>query len=100
MNSDCGDLGVRQPVGDSGQHLALALGQRVQPWVRLGRADRRLLHELLDQPPGDLRRQQRLAVRDDPHRSEQIVGQRVLEQEPAGARPAAPRTRTRRDRTW
>ena len=44
---------------------------------------RRLLHELLDEPARHLRREQRLARGDDAHRGEQLVGQRVLEQEAA-----------------
>ncbi len=45
-----------------------------------------LLRELFDQPAGDLRREQRISVRDDADRGEQVVGERVLQQEPARTR--------------
>ena len=51
---------------------------------------RRAARELLDQPLGDRRRDQRVAGRDHPHRGDQLLRRDVLEQEPAGARRAAP----------
>ncbi len=48
-----------------------------------------LLRELLDQASGDLRREQRVAVGHDAHRVEEVVGERVLEQE--AARPGLER---------
>ena len=53
--------------------------------MRLDPGDIGPLGELLDQPARDAWREQRLAGRDDAHRGEQLVGQRVLEQETAGA---------------
>ena len=41
--------------------------------------------ELLDQPPGDRRREQRLALGDHVDAGHELVGRHVLQQEPAGA---------------
>ena len=85
MNSCSPISAFDRPRATAAQHLALAIGERVEPGMRRGARGRRLLHELLDQPARHFRREQRLAVGDDTHGREQVVGQRVLEQEAARA---------------
>ncbi len=83
-----GDLGVRQAPRHVDQHLALALGELLEPGRRTAR--RRAVgpaDEVGDEPAGDRRRQERLAGGDDPHGGDQLLGRRVLEQEPAGTCP-------------
>ena len=53
-----------------------------------GRVDRAVLgrrRELVDQPPGDARRDERVAARGVPDRAQQIDGLGVLQEEPGGA---------------
>jgi hypothetical protein len=73
-----------QPAGDRAQHVQLPRGERPQ---RLGQPARRAGHqrEAGDQPPGDGRVDERVARGQAPNRADQLVGRRVLEQEPAGA---------------
>ena len=79
------DLRVRHPARDQPQHLELA---RAEFLGRGGliQAGRRVLAVVLDQPPGDRRREQRLAGGDRAHRAGQLLAVGVLEQEAGGAR--------------
>ena len=76
-----GQLGVAQPARDQPEHLELARGQRGQAGVPGTHRTRR---EPLHQPPGDGRREQRVAAPHQPHRGDQVLGGDVLEQEAAG----------------
>ena len=60
------------------------MGQRLQPRAELRVRTR--VRELLDDPPRDRRREQRVAVGHDPDRVDELLGRRVLDQEAAGAR--------------
>ena len=88
MNRVVGDLRVGQAVSHGREHLGL-------PWGQLGEGERRrswsravgMAHELLDESPGHAGREQRFTAGDHAHGGEQVGGQRVLEQEPAGAGP-------------
>ena len=82
--SSVGYLAVRQPVADEDEHLGLARRQLREGVRRSGR--RRRAGELLDQPLGDTRSDQRIAARHDPDGSDEVLGWRVLEEEPT--RPA------------
>ena len=83
-NSRCGDLGVRAPPPDERQHPALAPGERVQLRRRrsIGVRPRR---QVLDEPAGDARRQERVAAGHDADGVEDLLGRGVLQQEAAGA---------------
>ena len=78
-----GELGVAVPARQHHEHLALALRERLEPLahVRLDGPPR----ELLDDPPRDRRREQRVAGRHHAHRVDELLGRSVLEQEAARA---------------
>src|SRR5947208_2205418 len=48
------DLRIRQSTGNRSQDLPLAIRERIQAWMPLDRCRREILHELLDEPAGDL----------------------------------------------
>ena len=79
------DLRVRQPAREVAQHLELARRELLELGGRLPHGVRRPPHELLDHATRDRRREQRVAVRDDVDRVDELLGRRVLEQEPARA---------------
>jgi hypothetical protein len=79
-----GDLGVAGPPGDGHHHLALPVGEALEP-ARNGGVDGQPLGELPDEAPGDRRRQQRPAVGHGADGDGQLVGGDVLEHEAAGA---------------
>ena len=76
-----GQLGVAQSARDQPEHLELARGQRGQARIPGHGGTRR---EPLHQPPGDGRREQRVAAAHQPDRGDQVLGGDVLEQEAAG----------------
>src|SRR4051794_18942911 len=80
-----GDLGIREAARDQSQHLLLAGGQILESReLRLGlRAA--AAHELADHTLRHRRRQERVALRDHVDRSDELLGRRVLEEEPARA---------------
>ena len=104
-HSVCGDLGVRQRLGDEPEHLALAFGE-ASPRRRLAvaatgavtRRGRRA--NRLDHAPGDLGREQRIARRDHPDGGDELAPGRRSSAGTRSRRPRAPRTRSRRGRTW
>src|SRR4051794_4233308 len=73
------DLLVVEPTGDQGHHLTLTLGQHGE----VGALERLLgaAGELLDQPPSDTRRQQRVTGDDSTYGSQQFDGLGVLHEE-------------------
>jgi hypothetical protein len=77
------DLRVREPSRDEAEDLELARGQLVEALGRRRRGGG--AGELLDQPLGDRRRQQRLAGGHDADARRELLGRHVLEQEAAGA---------------
>jgi hypothetical protein len=80
-----GDLVVGQPAADKCQHLPLLVGQlgeSARPGGLLGPCG-----ELPDQPPGDARGQQSIAVAYGPDGLYQLLWLGVLDQEPAGPGP-------------
>ena len=93
-----GDLGVGEPAREQPQHLALAGGQLGERGRRRGGSARGRRDESLDQPPRDGRARAARRRRRPRGPRRQLVGGRVLEQEPAGARRAVRRRRTRRGR--
>ena len=84
-----GDLRVGQPARHQAQHLALAVGQLVEPATSAARAGRRpgRSGEPVEQPTGHGGGEQRVAARDHPDRRDQLGRPDVLEQEAAGAGP-------------
>ena len=80
-----GDLRVREPARDAPSTSRSRSVSASRPGFGCRDGVGGLLRELLDEPAGDLRREQRVAVGDDAHRREQLLGQRVLEQEAARA---------------
>jgi hypothetical protein len=69
-----GDFGVGQAEPDQRQHLALPLGEAAEVMCQAGRCQ--LAGELPDELPGDARRKQRVAGRDDPDRGQQVTWRR------------------------
>ena len=78
------DLGVRQAARDQPEHFALARGQIVEPREFRLRLWSAALDELGYDAARDRRREERLAGSDDLDRRDELLGRRVLEQEPAG----------------
>src|SRR6185369_14132977 len=79
-----GDLLVRPPGRDPGNHLALPLREPVELWVR--RAPGAVYRaEVLDHSPGHGRGQERPALGHGPDRSQDGGWIGVLEQKAAGA---------------
>ena len=78
-----GELGVRQAPGEEREHLTLALGELPEVPAPFRRSPAGPA-EVRDQPPGDARRQQRVAVGDDADGGQQLVQGAALEREAAG----------------
>ena len=74
---------LESPRASELEDLELARGELVEAARRLGRR-RGGARELLDQAPGDRRRQQRLALGHDADPGHELLGRDVLEQEAAG----------------
>ena len=93
--SSRGDLRVGQATRDQLEHLAARVRSGSPGRRGGGVGGRQPRGEPVEQPPRDARRDDRLAVGDDPDRGDEVFGRHVLEQEPAGAgaQRLAPRTR-------
>ena len=86
--SRCGDLGVGEPAGEQAQDLVLALGEARDRARGMGGPS--AVGEAFEQPSGDGRAEQRVAVRDQPDRVDEIGGRTSLSRKPlAPARIAA-----------
>ena len=80
-----GDLGVGEAARDEHEDLALARRSARRGRVAGAAAGRVVADEGLDQPPGDRRGEQRVALGDRVDRGQEVLGRDVLEQEAAGA---------------
>jgi hypothetical protein len=79
-----GDLRVGQPAGHQAEHIKLPRGEGGQRFWRLAGARRPGGEgEPGDKPPGDDRVDQRVPGGHAAHGDDQLIGRRVLEQEPA-----------------
>src|SRR3977135_3701316 len=80
------DLGVGAAPADQREYLAFPRGERGEPPRRVGRRSR-VPNEEGDELAGYAGRGHRLTGGDRPYSGQQVVGERVLEQEPAGTGP-------------
>src|SRR6266568_577685 len=82
------DLGVGQPPSDQSQRFSLSAGQFPKPHGQPRRYTvARAPHQVLDEPSGHRRCQQRLPCRDHPHCIGQFVTADVLEEKPTRPGP-------------
>jgi signal transduction histidine kinase len=78
----CGDLGVAHPARNEPEHVKFAGGE-VPQLGGLVRGRPHRLREPADEPPGDRGIDERVALGNAPHRSDQLIGRRVRQQESA-----------------
>ena len=79
-----GDLPVGEPVRHQLEHLALALGELLEAG-RHRRPGRRPADEAVEQAPGHLGREQRVARHRRAHAPDELLGRRALQEEAARA---------------